>query len=251
MVGHAFWLDQCSNNFHEIDGRYLATFHQLFCVVYLDDILFFNKSWEDHFRHIQQVLNTLWQCQLYANLEKCSFGMTRVQYLGYIVDEHGVHVDTTKIKAIRDWLTPKTLTELRNFLGLANIYHRFVFGLSHIAWGFSQVTKGGGKAKFVWFESQQKSFEELKHPLCSTPILSLPDLQKPFEIEIDALDYAIGIVLTQHGNYVAYHSDTLSDVVRKYHIYDKEMYSIVQTCREWKNYILGKEMVIRIDHKPL
>jgi hypothetical protein len=71
-----------------------------FMVIYLDDILIFNKSWEEHLKHIQQVLNTLWQHQLYANLEKCSFGMTRVQYLGYIMDEHGVHVDTSKIQAI-------------------------------------------------------------------------------------------------------------------------------------------------------
>jgi hypothetical protein len=80
----------------------------------------------------------------------------RVQYLGYIVDDHGVHVDPTKIQSIRDWLTPTMLTELCNFLGLANFYHRFVLGFSHIAWALIQVTKGGEKGKFVWLESQQK-----------------------------------------------------------------------------------------------
>jgi hypothetical protein len=79
------------------------------------------------------------------------------------------------------------------------------------------------KAKFVWFVPQQKAFEDLKYRLCSTPVLILPDLQRPFEIEIDASDYAIGAVLTQHGNMVAYHSETLSDVVRRYPTYDKEM----------------------------
>ena len=111
----------------------LRPFTNSFVVVYLDDILIFIRSWEEHLQHIQQVLNTLRQHQLYANLEKCSFGMTQIQYLGYIVDEHGVHVDPAKIQVIRDWPAPTTLTELRSFLGLANFYRRFVFGFSHIA----------------------------------------------------------------------------------------------------------------------
>jgi hypothetical protein len=95
------------------------------------------------------------------------------------------------------------------------------------------------------------SIQDLKHHLCSAPVLSLPDLQQPFEIETDASDYVVGIVLTQHGHPVAYHSETLSDTVRKYPTYDKEMYSIVQACRQWKHYILGKETIIHTDHKPL
>ena len=139
-------------------------------------------------------------------------------------------MDPKKIQVIRDWLAPTTLTELCSFLGLANFYSRFVLGFSHITWPLSQVTKGGSKEKFFWSESQWKAFGELKHRLCSTPVLTLPDLQQPFEIETDASDYAIGAVLTQHGQPVAYHSETLSDTVRKYPTYDKEMYSIAQAC---------------------
>jgi hypothetical protein len=94
-------------------------------------------------------------------------------------------------------------------------------------------------------------FRELKHHLCSAPVLTLPDLQQPFEIEIDASDYAIGAVLTQHGHPVAYHSNNLFNTVRKYSTCDKEIYSIVQACRQCKHYILGKEMVIHTDHRPL
>jgi hypothetical protein len=97
-------------------------------VVYLDDILIFNKSWEEHLHHIRQVLQTLTTHKLCANLEKCTFGMTQVQYLGYIIDEKGVHVDPAKIQVIQDWPAPTTLTELHNFLGLANFYRRFVLG---------------------------------------------------------------------------------------------------------------------------
>ena len=110
---------------------------------------------------------------------------------------------------------------------------------------------GGGKEKNFWGRSQQQAFDYLKQHLCSTLVLSLPDLQHPFEIETDASNYVVGIVLTQHDHPMAYHSETLSNTIRKYPTYDKEMYSIVKACRQWRNYILGKETVIRIDHKPL
>ena len=98
---------------------------------------------------------------------------------------------------------------------LANFYRRFLLGLSHIAWALSQIIRGGGKEKFVWGWSQQQAFDDLKQRLCSAPVLSLPNLQQPFEIETDASDYAVGAVLTQYGHPVAYHSETLSDTVRK------------------------------------
>jgi hypothetical protein len=160
-------------------------------------------------------------------------------------------VDLEKIRVIQDWPTPTTLIEICIFLGLANFYRRFVLGFSHITWPLSQFTKGGAKAKLFWSESQQKSFGELKHHLCSAPVLTLPDLQQPFEIETDASDYAIGEVLTQHGHPVAYHSETLSETVRKYPTYDKEMYSIVQDFWQWKHYIFGKETIIHTNHRPL
>jgi hypothetical protein len=147
--------------------------------------------------------------------------MHKVHYLGYIIDKHGVHVDLAKIQVIHEWPTLTTLTELRSFLGLANFYRRFVLGFSHIAWALIQVTMGGSKEKFVWGQSQQQVFNYLNQRLCSTLVLSLPSLQKPFEIETDASDYVVGIVLTQHGHPMSYHSETLSDVVCKYPTYDK------------------------------
>jgi hypothetical protein len=120
-------------------------------------------------------------------------------------------VDPTKIQVIWDWPSPTTLTELRNFLGLANFYRKLVLGFSHITWPLSQITKGGEKEKFFWYKSQQKAFIDLKHHLYSAPVLTLLDLQQPFEIKIDACKYAIGAFLTQHGHSVAYHSETLSD----------------------------------------
>jgi hypothetical protein len=154
-------------------------------------------------------------------LEKLSFDMDKVHHLGYIIDQHGVHVDPAKIQVIHDWTTPTTLTELQSFLGLANFYRRFVLGFSHIAWSLSQITRGGGKVKFVWGRPQQQAYDDLKQCLCLTLVLSLSYLQQPFDIETDASNYVVGTVLMQHNHPMAYHSETLSDVVCKYPNYDK------------------------------
>jgi hypothetical protein len=145
--------------------------------------------------------------KLYANLEKCSFGMDNVHYLGYIVDQHGVHVDPTKIQVIHDCPASTTLTELQRLLVLSNFYRRFVLGLSHIAWALNQVTRGDDKEIFVWGLSQEQAFNDLKQHLHSSPVLSLSDLQHPFETKTNALDYVVVVVLTQHGHPVAYHSE--------------------------------------------
>ena len=122
---------------------------------------------------------------------------------------------------------------------------------SHIACALSQVTKGGGKETFARGKAKQQAFDDLKHRLCSTQVVSFPNLQQPFEIETDAYDYVVGIVVTQYGHLVAYHSETLSNIVQKYPTYDKEMYSIVKACHQWKHYILGNETIIHTEHKPL
>jgi hypothetical protein len=202
-----FGLTNALATFMKLMENILRPFTNSFVVVYFDDILIFNQTWEEKLYHIRQVLQALRKHKLCANLEKCTFGMTQVQYLGYIIDERGVHVDPTKIQVIRDWPTLTTLTYLRNFLGLPNFYCRFVFGFSHISWPLSQVTKGGVKEKLFWSKYQQKAFVELKHRLCCAPV-TLPDLKQPFEIKTYASDYAIGEVLTQQGHSLAYHSAT-------------------------------------------
>jgi hypothetical protein len=161
-----FRLTNAPATFMRMMDNILRPFTNNFVVVYLDDILIYNKTCAEHLHHIQQVLHTLRQHKLYANLEKFSFGMDRVHYLGYIIDQHGVHVDPAKIQVICDWPAPTTLTELQSFLGLANFYHRFMLGFSHIAWALSQINRGGGKEKILWGQSQQQKFDNLKQRFC-------------------------------------------------------------------------------------
>jgi hypothetical protein len=145
-----FGLKNAPATFMRMMDDILQPFTNNFVVVYLDDIIIYSKTWAKHLQHIQQVLHTLQQHKLYANLEKFSFGIDRVHYLGYIIYQHGVHVDPAKIQVICDWPAPTTLTELRSFLGLSNFYRKFVLGFSHIAWALIQIIRGGGKVIFMW-----------------------------------------------------------------------------------------------------
>jgi hypothetical protein len=247
----SFGLTNSPTTFMRMMENILQKFINTFVVVYLDDILIYNKIWAEHLQHIQEVLHTLRQQNLYENLEFFFFCMDKVHYLGYIVDQDGIHVHLAKIQVICDWIAPTILTELQRFLGLSNFYHRFILGFSHIAWALNQITIGSGKVKFLWGRSQQQAFDDLKQHLCSTLVISLSDLQQPFEIKIDASDYVLGVVLTKNNNPMTYHSETLSEVFHKYPTYNKEMCSIVKAYCQWRHYILGKETIIHTDHKPL
>jgi len=171
-----FGLKNAPMTFMRMMDDILRPFTNNFVVLYLDDILIYRNMWVEHLQHIQQVLHSLRQHKLYSNLKKWSFSMDQVQYLDYIVDHNGVHVDPAKIQVIRDWPAPTKLTKIWSFLGLANFYRRFMLGFFHIAWALIQLTRGGGKEKFVWGLSQQQAFDHLKKCLCSTPILSLPEI---------------------------------------------------------------------------
>ena len=133
-----FGLTNAPATFMRMMNDVLRPFTDSFVVVYLDDILVFSKTWEEHLQHVEQVLSTLQDHGLYASKENFYFGMESIKYLGYVIDSEGVHVDLEKIQVIKDWPAPRNLTELRSLLGLANFYHRFVFGFSHLSWPLNQ-----------------------------------------------------------------------------------------------------------------
>jgi hypothetical protein len=165
-------------------------------LVFFDDILIYSKSWEDHVRHVDKVLQLLKEQQLYAKPSKCFFGVKEVEYLGHIVSHEGVKVDPNKIKAMMDWLIPKTLKNLRGFLGLTGYYHKFVRHYGRIATPLMALTK---KDAFSWTPEATKAFEQLKEVMCKAPVLTTPDFTKTFIVECDASGNGIGVVLMQEG----------------------------------------------------
>ncbi|XP_074565168.1 uncharacterized protein LOC141821722 [Curcuma longa] len=218
-----FGLTNAPSTFMRLMNHILRAFIGDFVVVYFDDILIYSKNLDEHLNHLQKVLLVLRNEKLYANLQKCSFCTSQIEFLGYIVSAKGIAVDEEKVKAIREWPTPKTITEVL-------------------------VKKNVG---FHWDSEQNSAFNLLKEKLTSAPILALPNFAKTFEIECDASGIGIGAVLIQEGRPLAYFSEKLSGATLNYPTYDKEMYALVRALETWQHYLWPKEFVIHTDHESL
>ena len=244
-----FGLTNAPSTFMRLMNHVLRTFIGKFVVVYFDDILIYNKSFDEHVKHIRQVLDELRKEKLFANLEKCSFCTDHVVFLGFVVSAKGIEVDESKVQAMKDWPAPTNVSQVRSFHGLAGFYRRFVRDFSTIASPFNELTKKG--VEFKWGNSQEDAFQELKKRLTEAPVLILPDFTKTFEVECDASGIGIGGVLMQQGKPIAYFSEKLGGAQLNYSVYDKELYALVRALETWQHYLWPKEFVIHSDHEAL
>ncbi|KAH9763304.1 hypothetical protein KPL70_001120 [Citrus sinensis] len=187
--------------------------------------------------------------KLYANLKKCSFCTNHIVFLGYVVSAKGIEVDEEKVKAIKEWPTPKSVSEVRSFHGLASFYRRFVKDFSTLVAPLTEIVKK--HVGFKWGSEQERAFNLIMEKLVSAPLLALPDFTKTFEIECDASGIGIRTVLMQEGRPIAYFSEKLSGAALNYPTYDKEMYALVRALETWQHYLLPKEFVIHTDHESL
>lgn len=194
-----------------------------FLDVYLDDLLIFSKTLEEHIQHVEAVLAQLQRVKLYCRLGKCQFFQHQVPYLGHVVSAKGIEVDQSKVQVIKQWPAPNTRLELMSFLGAANFFRRFIRRFSHEALPLTQLLEKD--TPYVWGAAQQRAFEALKQALSSAPVLQPPDFSKPFIINTDASELAVGAVLMQdHGEGpqpVAYYSRRHTPAERKYSARDK------------------------------
>ena len=159
---------------------------------------------EEHEEHLRIVFKILREKKLYAKFKKCEFWLDQVVFLGHVISEAGIFVDPSKVEAVVDWARPTNVSEVRSFLGLASYYRRFVEGFSRIAAPLTQLTRKN--AKFVWIEECEKSFQELKQRLVTTPVLIIPSNLGGFVIYSDASRKGLGCVLMPHGKVIAYAS---------------------------------------------
>jgi hypothetical protein len=173
-----------------------------FVVVFIDDILVFSKTEEEHEKHIRLVLQKLRLNKLYIKFSKCEFWSTKVTLLGHVISAGGVSVDPGKVKDVLNWMPPTTASEIQSFLGLAGYYRRFIKDFSKIAKPMMKLLEKN-KA-FEWTAECQASFEELRKRLTSAPVLVLPDLTKKFDIYCDASHRGLRCVLMQEGQVVCY-----------------------------------------------
>jgi hypothetical protein len=190
-----FGLTNAPSTFMKLMNHVLRAFIGKFVVVYFDDILVYNTNLDEHIEHLRCVLDVLRCEKLYVNFKKCTFCMKKVVFLGYVVSTKGIEVDEEKVKAIKEWPTLKSITEVRSFHGLVSFYRRFVKNFSTIAAPLTELIKKN--VGFHWWSDQANTFATLKERLCSTPVLVLPDFKKTFKIECDASGIGIGVVLMQ------------------------------------------------------
>ncbi|GJX70383.1 putative reverse transcriptase domain-containing protein [Tanacetum coccineum] len=179
-----FGLTNAPAVFMDLMNRVCKPYLDKFVIVFIDDILIYSKDKKEHEEHLKAILELLKKEKLYAKFSKCEFWIPKVQFLGHVIDSRGIHVDPAKIESIKDWASPKTPTEIRQFLGLAGYYRRFIEGFSKIAKSMTKLTQKG--IKFDWGEKEENAFQLIKQKLCSAPILALPEGIENFVVYCDA-----------------------------------------------------------------
>jgi hypothetical protein len=244
-----FGLTNAPSTFMRLMNHVLRAFIGKFVVVYFDDIVVYSKVLNEHIEHLRYVFDVLKCEKLYANFKKCNFCMEKVVFLGYVVTTTSIEVDEEKVKAIKEWPTPKSITEVRSFHGLASFYRRFVKDFSTLAAPLTEVIKKN--VGFHWGADQDNAFATIKERLCSAPVLALPNFNKVFEIKCDASGIGIGAVLMQDRRPIAFFSEKLSGASLKYPTYDKELYALVRALETWQHYLWPREFVIHTDHESL
>ncbi|XP_055951586.1 uncharacterized protein LOC129987653 [Argiope bruennichi] len=228
-----------------------------YAVPYLDDIAIYSETWEEHLKHVDEVLKRIGAANLTVKPSKCQLAQSRTKYLGHMVGD-GVRTPAeAKIKAVIDFPTPKTKTQIRAFLGLAGYYAHYVEKFSVIATPLTNALKGRmTKEQIRWTPECEQAFQELKMSLTKKPVLHAPDYTKKFIVQTDASDVGMGVVMSQLDSEgkehpILYLSKKFSDAEKKYSTTEKECASIVYAIKKLKFYLDGQHFTIVTDHNPL
>ncbi|GBG84623.1 hypothetical protein CBR_g38905 [Chara braunii] len=230
-----FGLCNAPGTFQHAMNRIFHDYLDKFVIVYLDDILIFSKTVEEHVAHLDKVLSLLRQHKFKINDEKCEFGCTGVFYLGHEISAEGLKPDDAKVASIRDWPRPQSGTEMRSFLGMTDYYRTFVKNYSIVAAPLTDLTRLD--TPWEWTDECEAAFKHLKHVLMHYEALELPDPDKSFIVTTDASQYGISAVLE---------AKKLAKST-----YEKELYAVYKALTHWRHYLLGRFFILRTDHQTL
>lgn len=223
------------------------------CLVYLDDVLIYSRSFSEHLKHLEEILSRFQSSGLKLNPSKCCLARDQVTFLGHVVSKNGIHPDPRNVKSVQDWPAPRSATEVRAFLGLCSYYRKFIRNFAHHSVPLHALTEKN--ALFQWTSQCQDAFTYLKHALSSPPVVAFPDFTLSFSLYTDASCSAIGAVLAQRQGHqekvIAYASHVLTKAERKWSTYDRELWAFVWAVHHFRHYLYKQPFVIVTDHKPL
>ena len=248
-----FGLKNAPATFQRVMDRVLGELQNKVCLVYMDDIIIFSTSLEEHIANLRLVFDQLRRSRLKIQIDKSEFLRKEVEFLGHVITPQGIKPNPRKIEAIQKFPIPRTAKEIKSFLGLIGYYRRFIKDFSKITKPFTKCLKKGEKIEHT--DEFIETFKICKNILCNDPLLQYPDFEKPFILTTDASNFAIGAVLSQgiigKDLPVAYASRTLNPAEINYSTIEKELLAIVYAVKYFRPYLFGRKFTIVTDHKPL
>lgn len=245
-----FGLRNAPATFQRLINNVLKEYIGKICLVYLDDILIFSTSIEEHMESLSKILKRLREANLKIQLNKCQFMKKETAFLGHVVTPDGIKTNPKKVEAIDKIPLPSNQKEIKSFLGITGYYRRFIKDYSKVAHHLVKYLKKNTKVnkkdkKFI------AAFHKLKELIKNDPILVHPDFKKKFTLVTDASNYALGAVLTQDNKAISFASRSLNDHEKKYSTIEKELLAIVWATKHFRPYLYGRSFVVKTDHKPL
>jgi hypothetical protein len=248
-----FGLSNSPSSFQRLMDIVLKNLVGTECFVFIDDVIIFSKSAQEHALRLENVLQIFDQANLQLHSGKCVFAQSQVNYLGFVLSEQGVAASPDKIKAVKNYPLPKNVKDVRAFLGLASFYRKLVENFAAEAKPLTELTKKD--RPFTWGPEQQKAFESLKDKLCKAPVLAFPDFSLPFILTTDASKTAVAAILSQIQNGVerpiSYASRQLHKAEQAYSASESEMLALVWATEQFRCYLFGKQFLVRTDHAAL
>ena len=249
-----FGLTNSPASFQRLMGHILRGLEYKSALIYIDDVIIFSKSANDHLKHIEEVFSRLRDANLKLNPKKCEFAKQELEYLGHLVTPSGIKPCLSKIKAVQEFPVPKNFKELKSFLGLANYYRRFIKNFAQIAHPLNHLTKKS--VKFEWSPECQEAFHTLKSALTTAPILVYPDFTREFHLFVDASSTGIGMALAQITDdglerAIAYNGRNFTQAEQNYSTTERECLALIEGIRKFQPYLHGRKFTVHTDHNAL
>jgi hypothetical protein len=244
-----FVLTNTPGVFMSLMNRVFHEYLDKFIQIFIDNILIYSRTTEEHDQHLHLVLQCLRELKLYGKLSKCSVYQSKIHYLGHVIFGEGITMDPTKDEAIMEWPTPTNVLEVRSFMGLVGYYRWFIEGFLKIANLIMKLQKKN--KKFVWTDKCTEAFRRLKELLTMTLILKVPDMYVGFLVRTDASKEGLGGVLMKDSRVIAYILRKIRRHEEKYETHDLELLAIVYSLKVWRHYLVGRIFELNMDHYGL